>query len=87
MGIAMVEGTIRNPLKAGPWVWYHDNSEKSSEGSYRRNVPVGPWVYYDANGRVTDVKNFINGKSKAISTAELENGKKGNTHQQPGWIK
>ncbi len=63
-----------HPLKHGPWVWYHGNGNKESEGRYVRDVKVGPWIYYDAEGRVKEIHNYINGESKAVSEAVLEDG-------------
>jgi YD repeat-containing protein len=63
-----------HPLKQGPWAWYHGNGKKESEGRYVRDVKVGPWIYYDAEGRVKEVHNYINGESRAVSEAVLEDG-------------
>ena len=48
------QGQIKDGVKDGPWVYYHDNGQLRSEGDYKNGKEDGPWVGYHKDGTVNE---------------------------------
>jgi antitoxin component YwqK of YwqJK toxin-antitoxin module len=46
------QGKLKNGIKDGPWVSYHDNGQLWSKGTYKDGKKKGPWVDYYKDGTV-----------------------------------
>ena len=46
------QGQIKDGVRDGPWVEYHDNGQLSSKGDYKSGKKEGSWVTYDENGEL-----------------------------------
>ena len=55
---------LRNGLKHGTYKEYHENGELKIRGRYRNDLMDGTWKYYDEKGRVTETREYQEGKIK-----------------------
>ena len=46
------QGQIKDGVKDGPWVYYHDNGQLWWKGDYKDGERDAPWVWYDEVGSV-----------------------------------
>ena len=60
--------------KTGPWVGFHNNSNKKRyKGNFSQNKPIGQFTYYAEQGHLSAEVNFIN-DSVSSSIMYYENG-------------
>ncbi len=56
-------GKMENEKRTGPWVYFHDNGEKSAKGLYSNaGEKVGVWKYYYENGKEKSEENMDTGE-------------------------
>ena len=46
------QGTLKNGLQEGAWVWYWDNGQLWSKGNFKGGKKDGVWVHYNEDGTV-----------------------------------
>ena len=44
------KGSIKNGLKEGTWVTYHNNGQLNSKGNYKNGKREGTWVFFNKDG-------------------------------------
>jgi len=49
-GKVELEGTVKNGLREGLWVFYFPNGQKKMEGIYKDGLKEGSWTYWAENG-------------------------------------
>jgi len=55
------QGSIKNGLREGSWVDYHENGQLYSKGNYKNGLQEGAWVGYYKNGRLEYKGIYKNG--------------------------
>jgi antitoxin component YwqK of YwqJK toxin-antitoxin module len=45
------QGTIKDGVRIGRWVSYHDNGQLGYIGTFKDGVRIGRWLWYDKNGK------------------------------------
>ena len=58
------QGSFKNGVKDGTWVWYYENGQVFFKGSYKNGKKEGAWVRYYDNGQLFYKGNFKNGKKE-----------------------
>ena len=84
------EGTYVNGRKEGIWVFYDNKGVKTVQGKYRMDVKEGDWETYDSDGKIIEVKKYINGVlqlkegvQKTTTTSKKTNKPAGKTVTKP----
>ena len=83
------QGTYKNGVLDGPWVWYYDNGQMWEKGDYKNGKMDGPWVFYDENGQNNPYRKRIRNHGYPCKIGNLQ-GRKGGllnltpvTHDRP----
>ncbi len=74
MGSARAD-SIDHPVRAGLWVEYHDNGNRSFDGTYVNGEPDGFVSLYHRNGEKWVLAAYVEGNVKGGWTSWFENGK------------
>ena len=61
-GKVKVEGTYRNGMKTGKWVYYWSDGAKQTEAHYTKDEPSGTWTYFDKRGKAIGRGTYKDGK-------------------------
>ena len=68
------QGKLKNGLREGPWVVYHDNGQLSRKGDFKNGEEEGPLVVYYENGRLSFKGNYKNGEKEGAWVRYYDNG-------------
>jgi antitoxin component YwqK of YwqJK toxin-antitoxin module len=68
------QGRLKDGVKDGPWVSYHDNGQFKSEATYKDGVMDGPWVEYWDNGQLLGEVIYKDGWHEGPYLTYHENG-------------
>jgi antitoxin component YwqK of YwqJK toxin-antitoxin module len=53
-------GRIKNKVKEGSWVFWHESGQKAREGTYKKGNRTGTHTYWFSNGNLRAVGGFKN---------------------------
>ena len=68
------QGSFKNGVKDGTWVWYYENGQLSYKGNFNNGKRDGAWFWYWGNGQVSSKDNYKNGKKEGDWVSYYENG-------------
>ena len=69
-----IQGSIKNGMFEGTWVYYHDNGQLQAKGNYKNSKREGAWSNYWDNGRLISEGNYKNGKKEGDWVGYDQNG-------------
>ena len=66
--------SIKDGLKEGVWVSYHNNGQLFQKGEYKNGKKEGVWVFYQDNGLLMSKGEFKDGKEEGEYVSYWSNG-------------
>ncbi len=76
------QGSLKDGLRHGPWVFRYRSGNKQMAGDYKNGRKHGTWTHLWENGQIISQGEFLNGQMHGTWTDGFENGQKA---QQTQW--
>lgn len=76
-GRALFEGTIKDGLRSGEWVFYYENGQVQTSGKYVEGLKDGQWPVWQENGlldfyELYEMGNLLSGRPEPEEPEEEE---------------
>jgi antitoxin component YwqK of YwqJK toxin-antitoxin module len=68
------QGFMREGIRVGRWILYHENGEIFGEGNYRKGKKWDLWTFHFSNGGLYKKGDFINDKEEGFFIQYSKNG-------------
>ena len=68
------QGSLKNGLREGSWVGYHEKGQLGSKGDYKNGLREGSWVGHHENGQLSAKADYKNGKAEGSWVSYWDNG-------------
>ena len=68
------QGKLKNGIKDGPWVYFHENGQLLHKSTYKNGKKEGPWVKCYENGQLWKKGTYKDGKEEGPWVSYSEDG-------------
>ena len=72
--VGQYQGSFKNGVKDGDWVWYQENGQSSLKNNYKNGKAEGAYFSYYEDGQLSFKGNYKNGKKEGAFVSYHEDG-------------